>query len=100
MQWILHDWSDEHCLKILKNCLQAIPDSGKVIIIDCIIPEIPRTDWVTQFKFFADLNMLTNFDGGKERTEREFELLAREAGFSAFRVFSTTYSISVIELLK
>ncbi|XP_058772103.1 cathecol O-methyltransferase 1-like isoform X2 [Vicia villosa] len=30
MKWILHDWSDEHCLKLLKNCYDAIPDDGKV----------------------------------------------------------------------
>ncbi|KAM4100014.1 hypothetical protein ACB094_05G036300 [Castanea mollissima] len=30
MKWILHDWSDEYCLKLLKNCYNAIPNDGKV----------------------------------------------------------------------
>ncbi|MBA0855940.1 hypothetical protein Goshw_021506 [Gossypium schwendimanii] len=25
MKWILHDWDDEDCIKILKNCKKAIP---------------------------------------------------------------------------
>ncbi|XP_057973991.1 caffeic acid 3-O-methyltransferase-like isoform X2 [Malania oleifera] len=29
MKWILHDWSDELCLTLLKNCWKALPDSGK-----------------------------------------------------------------------
>ncbi|KAK4858172.1 hypothetical protein QYF36_012200 [Acer negundo] len=24
MKWILHDWSDEHCLKLLKNCYKGL----------------------------------------------------------------------------
>ncbi|KAF2283206.1 hypothetical protein GH714_043538 [Hevea brasiliensis] len=38
MKWILHDWSDEHCLKLLKNCYEAIPDHGKVIVVDAVLP--------------------------------------------------------------
>nr|POE55748.1 caffeic acid 3-o-methyltransferase [Quercus suber] len=29
MKWILHDWNDEHCVKLLKNCYNAIPHDGK-----------------------------------------------------------------------
>ncbi|KAF3327814.1 S-adenosyl-L-methionine:O-methyltransferase [Carex littledalei] len=41
MKWILHDWSDEHCQNILKNCYKALPENGKVIILDCIVPTNP-----------------------------------------------------------
>jgi len=37
VQWILHDWGNEDCIKILKKCKEAIPskeNGGKVIIID------------------------------------------------------------------
>ncbi|KAF2283205.1 hypothetical protein GH714_043537 [Hevea brasiliensis] len=42
MKWILHDWSDEHCLKLLKNCYEAIPDDGKVIVVDAVLPVMQR----------------------------------------------------------
>ncbi|CAL5408863.1 unnamed protein product [Camellia sinensis] len=37
---VLHNWSDENCVKILKRCREAIPskeDGGKVIIIDMVV---------------------------------------------------------------
>ncbi|KAG6524438.1 hypothetical protein ZIOFF_014347 [Zingiber officinale] len=37
--WILHDWNDEDCVMILKNCKKAIPpkeEGGKVIIIEMV----------------------------------------------------------------
>ncbi|ONI23625.1 hypothetical protein PRUPE_2G199300 [Prunus persica] len=43
MKWILHDWSDEHCLKLLKNCYKAIPDNGKVIVVEALLPAMPET---------------------------------------------------------
>ncbi|KAG5522797.1 hypothetical protein RHGRI_034817 [Rhododendron griersonianum] len=38
---VLHDWGDEHCLKVLKNCYKALPKDGKVIIIELVKPEVP-----------------------------------------------------------
>jgi len=38
----LHDWGNEECVKILKNCKKAIPpreEGGKVIIIDMVVEE-------------------------------------------------------------
>ncbi|KAH0636389.1 hypothetical protein KY290_036830 [Solanum tuberosum] len=36
LKWVLHDWNDEECIKILKKCKEEIPSKekgGKVIII-------------------------------------------------------------------
>ncbi|KAK9098087.1 hypothetical protein Syun_025132 [Stephania yunnanensis] len=32
MKWVLNTWSDEQCLKLLKNCYEALLD-GKVIVV-------------------------------------------------------------------
>jgi len=40
LQWVLHDWSDQECVKILEKCKEAIPPKkagGKVIIIDMAV---------------------------------------------------------------
>ncbi|KAJ0642389.1 putative trans-resveratrol di-O-methyltransferase [Helianthus annuus] len=40
LKWILHDWSDEECMKILKQCRKAIPskeNGGKLIIMDMVV---------------------------------------------------------------
>ncbi|KAK2634433.1 hypothetical protein Ddye_029225 [Dipteronia dyeriana] len=41
MKWICHNWNDEHCLKLLKNCYEALPENGKVIVCECILPVTP-----------------------------------------------------------
>ena len=40
LQYILHDWDDESCLKLWKNCCQALLPHGKVIALDHVLPEI------------------------------------------------------------
>ncbi|KAH1040467.1 hypothetical protein J1N35_042210 [Gossypium stocksii] len=40
LMWVLHDWDDEECIKILKKCREAIPeDKGKVIIVEAVLEE-------------------------------------------------------------
>ncbi|CAL5381448.1 unnamed protein product [Camellia sinensis] len=82
--WICHDWSDEHCLKLLKSCYKALPDNGKVIIAELILPEVPDTKIANQIAIVVDAIMLANTPDGKERTEKEFEALAKGAGFAVF----------------
>uniref|UniRef100_A0A803L1V2 Uncharacterized protein n=1 Tax=Chenopodium quinoa TaxID=63459 RepID=A0A803L1V2_CHEQI len=40
LKWILHNWSDENCIKVLKRCKEAIPSrdkGGKLLIIDMVV---------------------------------------------------------------
>ncbi|KAM3381536.1 hypothetical protein P3S68_007109 [Capsicum galapagoense] len=42
LKWVLHDWGDEDCIKILKKCKEAIPskeNGGKVIIIETVMDQ-------------------------------------------------------------
>ncbi|KAI3735706.1 hypothetical protein L6452_15215 [Arctium lappa] len=43
MKWILHDWSDDHCIKMLKNCYKALPDDGMVIVVEETLPFLSDT---------------------------------------------------------
>ncbi|OMO82365.1 O-methyltransferase, family 2 [Corchorus olitorius] len=81
MKMILHDWGDEQSLRLLNNCFKAIPDNGKVIIVDSIIPDMPLTSHSDKAQFLADIVMMTLNQGGKERTKQEFMALATQAGF-------------------
>ncbi|XWS42706.1 hypothetical protein CRYUN_Cryun16bG0037200 [Craigia yunnanensis] len=47
MKSVLHDWGDEQHLKLMKNCYDAIPECGKVILLESIVPELSMTDLVT-----------------------------------------------------
>ncbi|XP_052184850.1 caffeic acid 3-O-methyltransferase-like [Diospyros lotus] len=100
MKWICHDWSDEHCLKFLKNCYDALPDAGKVILAECILPVAPDGSLATKNVIHIDVIMLAHNPGGKERTEKEFEALAKGAGFQGFRVMCRAVNTYIMEFLK
>ncbi|KAG8381603.1 hypothetical protein BUALT_Bualt06G0138700 [Buddleja alternifolia] len=100
MKWICHDWSDEHCLKFLKNCYKALPENGKVILAECILPEVPDSGLPTQNVVHIDVIMLAHNPGGKERTEKEFQKLAKGAGFNKFNKVCCAYNSWIMELSK
>nr|DAD24630.1 TPA_asm: hypothetical protein HUJ06_026094 [Nelumbo nucifera] len=100
MKLILHDWSDEHCLKLLKNCWKALPESGKIIIVDLILPEAPGISMFSDAVFLADLVMLAQNPGGKERTFKEFEDLALRSAFSSCKMICRVYNYCVMEFHK
>ncbi|KAE9593595.1 putative caffeate O-methyltransferase [Lupinus albus] len=99
MKWILHDWSDEQCLKLLKNCYKAIPENGKVIVVESILPMVPEETDSAKFGFGSDLFMMTQNPGGKERTQQEFMDLAKSSGFSSIKLICHV-GLWVIEFYK
>ncbi|XP_061359203.1 cathecol O-methyltransferase 1-like [Gastrolobium bilobum] len=100
MKWILHDWSDEHCLKLLKNCYDAIPDDGKVIVVEAVLPIIPETNAAWKSVSQTDVLMMTQNPGGKERSEQEYMELATAAGFSGIRYECYVRTFWVMEFFK
>ncbi|CAL9030611.1 unnamed protein product [Prunus brigantina] len=100
MKWMLHGWDDKHCLMILKNCYEALPDHGKVILVDMVVPEAPETSLSARSLFQFDVYLMNTNVMGKERTEKELESLAKEAGFSDIRVACSAFTFSVVELFK
>lgn len=94
-----HNWGDEKCLKLLKNCHEALKDNGKLIIVDSIMPKESGSSLVDKYVSHYDNIMFTQHEG-KERTEEEFRALGKEAGFSDFRVVCSACAHCVMELRK
>jgi hypothetical protein len=92
MRHIIHDWNDEQCRTILRNCRKAVPPSGKLLLIESVIP--PGNE--PCFAKLLDLTMLA-IPGGMERTETEYRELLAGAGFRLSRVVATTANVDVIE---
>jgi len=87
-------------LKVLKNCHEALPDNGKLIVVEMVIPESPGTS-VADRSLLQNYLFVTNMNPKRnERTEKEFERLAKAAGFSHFRVACSACSFSVAEFIK
>ncbi|KAK7833409.1 caffeic acid 3-o-methyltransferase [Quercus suber] len=147
MKNILHDWNDENCKKILRTCYKALPDNGKVVIIELLMPEATVSSIASQYISHLDMSMLLNLEflrtcykalpdngkvviiellmpeatvssiasqyishldmsmllnlEGQERTEKEFEALCKESGFSSFQVVFCAYTLwAVMEFHK
>jgi hypothetical protein len=91
-QHILHDWSDDKCAVLLKRCRDAIPPNGKLIILDAVM--VPGND-PHPSKWF-DLYMMVAL-GGRERTEDDFRVLLRNAGFKLTLAKPLPIPVGVVE---
>ncbi|XP_047969223.1 caffeic acid 3-O-methyltransferase-like [Salvia hispanica] len=94
MKNIMHDWGDEDCVRILKNCKAALPRSGKVVIVEYVLPEIPESG----VEELLNVMMSAYTSGGKERTEMEFRILGKQGGFQGFRKVCTSSHFCFLEL--
>ncbi|HJQ81150.1 MAG TPA: methyltransferase [Lacipirellulaceae bacterium] len=95
MRHIIHDWDDEKCLTILRNCHRAMPADGRLLVVESVIP--PGNEPFGSK--FLDLVMLL-IPGGKERTEEEYRDLFAQAGFALSKIVPTGSEVSVIEAVK
>ncbi|KAJ0789363.1 putative caffeate O-methyltransferase [Helianthus annuus] len=100
MKWILHDWSDDSCIKLLKNCYRSLPENGKVIIVDAILSFVPDTSSSGKVNSGLDVVMMAHSQGGKERTEDEFLALAKGGGFTGIRKECFVCNSWVMEFYK
>ncbi|KAF5943834.1 hypothetical protein HYC85_017911 [Camellia sinensis] len=93
--------SDENCVNILKRCREAIPskeDGGKVIIIDMVVDGDRDEHNITETKLVFDILMMVLVTG-RERSEKEWEKIFLEAGFSHYKITPIFGLRSLIELL-
>jgi hypothetical protein len=85
MKSILHNWTDEQCVKILKNCRKAISENtGKLIIVDAVLQQ-ENDNLFEEEKSVLDLVMMV-FLTGKERTEAQLKKLLKEGGFPRYKI--------------
>lgn len=97
---VFHLFDDEDCLKLLKRCREAIASNGgrgKVIIVDIVINEKEDDRELTEAKLLFDTLMNLNV-GGRERTEKEWESLFVNAGFTHYKVAHIFGIKSLIEI--
>jgi hypothetical protein len=81
---ILHSWSDESCRTILRNCFEALPPQGVLLVSQKVL----NNDFSgTRFALMLDLTMLVAAESGaRERSEAEYRSLLEEAGFRDMEV--------------
>ncbi|KAL1562757.1 Xanthohumol 4-O-methyltransferase [Salvia divinorum] len=101
LKWILHDWSDEECVSILKKCKEAIAGSNKngkkVIIVDMIVGDEREEDKTTETKLLFDSMMMAALTG-KERSEKEWANLFYTSGFQNYNI--TPYPLGLRSVME
>lgn len=72
---VLGDWPDREAAAILRNCCEAARPSGRIVVLSGVVPDenVP-----------PELLMMVLI-GGKERSLRDFQVLAAEAGIEVLK---------------
>lgn len=95
LKQILHDWNDEQCVTLLRNCAESLPKGGRVLVVEMVISEDGRPSPA----HLMDVNMLVLLPG-KERTATEYGKLFAAAGLTLAQVHPTHSPFSIVEAIK
>ncbi|MBF6331071.1 methyltransferase [Nocardia transvalensis] len=79
LRHIMHDWSDDRCVAILRRCRAAMIPGGRVMIVDRMAARTASGGEEAQITALMTLYMLTVVQG-RERTREEFTTLLNRAG--------------------
>ncbi|WP_321389246.1 methyltransferase [Emcibacter sp.] len=92
LKFILHDWTDEQNVKILKNIRAAMAPGGRLCIMEMVLPDdhSPHVGWLLDFNMMA-------VTGGRERTRCEYETLLAEAGFTLTKATPAPPNMTILE---
>jgi hypothetical protein len=96
LKWILHDWDDAGCVRLLRNVASAMPSGARLVVIEGI-----QEHGRPHSRFSAiDLQMLVVTEGGRERSVVEIQTLMSQAGLRATRVRRTPADLALVEAVK
>jgi SAM-dependent methyltransferase len=92
---VLHDWSDEDCVRILRVCRSHMQPGSRLLIVEHIIEPDPRKGRPTDY--LVDIQMMAMFGSARARTEEEFRRLLAESGLALRRHIATGSPVSILE---
>ena len=102
MKHIVHMYHDmNECLKLLKTCHQVLPESGRIILCECILPKVGEIDVnsiACKQAFMADMSML--LVGVAARTMDDFLVKFNSAGFKLVEFIKTTNAMTQILIFE
>jgi acetylserotonin O-methyltransferase len=93
---ILHDWSDEKIMLLLRKIFHALPEGGGLLVAEIMVaPQRDGPVWAQM----QDLNMLVCTEG-RERTQSEYESLLKSVGFKKVEARVTGAPVDAILATK
>ncbi|ERN01298.1 hypothetical protein AMTRI_Chr03g147070 [Amborella trichopoda] len=101
MKGILCSWDDDECVGLLKNCYKALPEKGKVIALEQVLPMHTDTSPSTRALLQADVFLMAIYSpGSKRRTEDIFRRLSEAAGFRTLEIVLPGSFYTALEFQK
>ncbi|XP_044954394.1 nicotinate N-methyltransferase 1 [Hordeum vulgare subsp. vulgare] len=101
MKWVLTTWTNDECTAILKKCHDALPDGGKLVACEPVVPETTDASTRTRALLENDIFVMTTYrTQGRERSEEEFRQLGIAAGFAGFRALYLDPFYALLEYVK
>jgi hypothetical protein len=88
---VIHDWDDEHAVKILQAIRRVAPKHARLLVVESLVSESPGPHPGK----VLDIIMLA-VTAGRERTPSQYQSLLRHAGFELNGVIPAA-SHSVVE---
>ena len=93
---VLHNWDDERCVELLRQCRRAMAPQARLIVVERIVPERLGTSSNDRAVARSDLNMLVALSG-RERTAAQFGTLLDAAGLMLKAITPTPGEFQVLE---
>lgn len=93
LKYILMDWPDDKASQILRTCRKAMKADSRLLILEPMIKDQNNQ----QGRYEMDLILLSGFDGGRARTEKEYARMLGDAGLKINRVIHTPSYLSIVE---
>jgi hypothetical protein len=88
---VLHDWSDEQAVAIVR-AVRAANARARLLVIETVVPDEPGPSWASML----DVHMLA-LHTGRERTFVEYGRLLEAGGFRLERKVPTQTDLTILE---
>jgi O-methyltransferase domain/Dimerisation domain len=93
LKYILHDWDDESCVRVLSRCRQAMRPGARIVVVDILL--VGQDSGLGPL---MDIAMLT-MNNSRERTTAEFDALFQQAGLRRVRITELPPPYRMIEVV-
>src|SRR5258708_17286339 len=93
---VMHNWNDEMCCAILKNCAAVMSESTRLLLLEQVLPARIEAVPLHRRVLMTDLNMLV-MTGGCDPGEAHINQILRESGLEIRAIVPTASSFSIIE---
>ncbi|KAF3317545.1 hypothetical protein TWF173_010313 [Orbilia oligospora] len=112
LRYILHDWADDYCVKILKGIKAGMGPRSKLLICEQVMnttygdPQLPSAPsllpanygYFTRYSHTRDLELMA-FMNGIERKPAEFRSIIEQAGLHLNKFWRTRSQVGLIEVV-